>query len=91
MARWRDDNKELMFVNGEGEIVAVDVAPGPAFQVSAPKKLFLMPLELLSNQNPGTLADATRDGQRLLLVMPVADNAQRELAVVLNWQSSLKR
>ena len=74
MARWRGDSKELMFVNGEGEIVAVDVAPGPAFQVSAPKKLFLMPLELLSNQNPGTLADATRDGQRLLLVMPVPDN-----------------
>jgi Tol biopolymer transport system component len=88
MARWRGDSKELMFVNAEGEIVTVDVAPGSAFQASAPKKLFLMPLELLSIPNPGTQADATRDGQRLLMVMPVP---QRELAVVLNWQAGLRR
>jgi hypothetical protein len=91
MARWRGDSKELMFLNSEGEVVAVDVAPGPTFQASAPKKLFQMPLELLSNQNPGTQADATRDGQRLLLVMPVQENSQRELAVVLNWQDGVKR
>ena len=30
MARWRGDSKELMFVNGEGEIVTVDVAAGAA-------------------------------------------------------------
>ncbi len=58
MARWRADSKELMFVNGDGEVVAVDVAAGPAFQAQPPKKLFQMPLELLSNPNPGTLADA---------------------------------
>jgi Tol biopolymer transport system component len=91
MARWREDSKELMFVDSEGAIVAVDVAAGPAFRASAPRKLFLMPLALLSNQNPGTLADATRDGQRLLMVVPVADNAQRELAVVLNWEAGLRQ
>jgi Tol biopolymer transport system component/predicted Ser/Thr protein kinase len=91
MARWRSDSKELMFLNGEGAVVAVDVASGPAFQTSPPKTLFQLPLELLSNQNPGTLADATRDGQRLLLVMPVQENSQRELAVVLNWQDGIKR
>ena len=91
MARWRGDSKELMFLNGEGSVVAVDVAAGPAFQASPPRTLFQMPLELLSNQNPGTLADATRDAQRLLLVMPVQENSQRELAVVLNWQSGVKR
>jgi len=91
MARWRADSKELMFLNGEGEVVAVEVAPGAAFQTSPPKTLFQLPLELLSNQNPGTLADATRDGQRLLLNMPVQENSQRELAVVLNWQAGVKR
>jgi eukaryotic-like serine/threonine-protein kinase len=91
MARWRGDSKELMFLNGEGEVVAVDVASGAAFQTSPPKTLFQLPLELLSNQNPGTMADATRDGQRLLLVMPVQENSQRELAVVLNWQDGIKR
>ena len=91
MARWRADSKELIFLNSEGEVVAVDVTGGAAFQTSPPKALFQLPLELLSNQNPGTLADATRDGQRLLLVMPVQENSQRELAVVLNWQDGLKR
>ena len=91
MARWREDSKELMFVNGDGAVVSVDVAAGAAFQAGAPKKLFQMPLELLSNANPGTLADATRDAQRLLLVMPVQENSQRELAVVLNWQAGVKR
>jgi hypothetical protein len=37
------------------------------------------------------LADATRDAQRLLLVMPVQENSQRELSVVLNWQAGVKR
>jgi len=91
MARWRNDSKELMFLNGEGAVVAIDVATGAAFQTSPPKTLFQLPLELLSDQNPGTLADATRDAQRLLLVMPVQENSQREIAVVLNWQAGLKR
>ena len=91
MARWRGDSKELLFLNGEGSVVAVDVAPGAAFQTSPPKTLFQLPLELLGNQNPGTMADATRDAQRLLLVMPVQENSQRELAVVLNWQAGVKR
>ena len=91
MARWRADSKELMFVNGEGEVVSVDVASAAAFQASAPKKLFQMPLELLSNQNPGTMADVTRDAQRLLFVMPVQESAQRELSVVLNWPQGLKK
>jgi Tol biopolymer transport system component len=91
MARWRSDSRELMFVGLEGEVVAVDVAPGGAFQASAPKKLFQMPLDLLGNQNVGTLADTTRDLQRLLFVMPVQESAQRELAFVLNWPASLRR
>jgi len=92
MARWRADSKELMFINGDGSIVAVDVAPGTAFQISAPHKLFQLPLELLAvGPNRGTLADAARDNQRLLLIMPVQESAQRELSVVMNWQSALRK
>jgi Tol biopolymer transport system component len=91
MARWRSDSQELMFVSGEGEVVSVDVASGAAFQSSAPKKLFQLPLDVLSNPNVGTLADPTRDLQRLLVVAPVQESAQRELAVVLNWQAGVKR
>jgi hypothetical protein len=91
MARWRSDSNELMFVGLDGDVVTVDVAQGVAFQASAPKKLFQMPLDLLSTQQVGTLADATRDLQRLLFVMPVQESAQRELDFVLNWQAGLRR
>ena len=91
MARWRGDGKELMFVNGDGAIVTVDVAAGPAFRAGAPRRLFQLPLELLAlSPNRGTLVDVTRDGQRLLLIMPVQESAQRELGVILNWQESLR-
>jgi Tol biopolymer transport system component len=92
MARWRADNKELMFVDGMGSIVTVNVTPAAAFQFSAPRKLFQFPLELFEfTQNPGTFADVTRDNERFLMMMPVIDNAQRELSVVMNWQNSLKK
>ena len=91
MARWRADSKELMFINGDGSIVAVDIAPGATFQAGAPNKLFQLPLELMGSDNPGALGDATRDNQRLLLITPVLENAQRELSVVMNWQKSLKK
>jgi hypothetical protein len=92
MARWRGDGKELMCVNGDGAIVAVDVAPGRAFQAGALRRLFQLPLELLSlSPNRGTLVDVTRDGQRLLLIMPVQESAQRELGMILNWRESLRK
>jgi len=92
MARWRNDSKELIFINGDGYIVAVDVSPGAAFQISAPHRLFQLPLELLSLTGPqGQFVDVTRDAQRLLLIMPVQESAQRELSVVMNWQSALRK
>jgi hypothetical protein len=46
---------------------------------------------VVTHQNAGTLADTTRDLQRLLFVMPGEESAQRELAFVLNWPASLRR
>jgi hypothetical protein len=40
MARWRGDSKELMFLNGEGAVVSVDVAPGSAFQTVRRRRYF---------------------------------------------------
>jgi Tol biopolymer transport system component len=92
MARWRADSKELMFISGDGSIVAVDVTPGGVFQASQPRKLFPLPLELLAlSPQRGTLADATRDNQRLLLIMPVQESAQREISIFMNWPAALPK
>ena len=92
MARWRGDSKELIFVDGTGEIVGVDVAPGATFQASAPHKLFQFPLELLAlTPNRGTVADPSRDNQRFLLIMPVQETSQREISVFMNWPTSVRK
>jgi Tol biopolymer transport system component len=89
--RWRNDSKELMFISGEGSIVAVDLEPGATFQASAPKTLFEVPRELFALITRGTLIDVSRDNQRVLMIVPVQESAQREIGVFVNWASALRR
>jgi eukaryotic-like serine/threonine-protein kinase len=91
MPRWRNDTKELMFINGEGSVVAVDVSAAAAFQAGAERKLFDVPRELFALITRGNLTDATRDNQRLLMIMPVQESTQREIGVFVNWASALRR
>ena len=88
--RWRNDSKELMFVSGEGSIVAVDVGSGATFQASAPHKLFDVPRELFALMTRGNLIDVARDNQRLLMIMPVPETSQREIGVFVNWAPALR-
>jgi Tol biopolymer transport system component len=90
-ARWRADGKELVFLNGEGMMVAVDIVPGAAFQASAPRVLFQMPLDLNAVIVQSPVIDAARDNQRFLVSMPVQESSQREIGVFVNWASALQR
>jgi Tol biopolymer transport system component len=89
--RWRSDSKELMFVSGQGEVVAVDVASGVAFTAGAPRTLFQLPRELYAIISQNNLIDATRDNQRFLVIMPMQDRTMREINVFVNWASALTR
>ena len=89
--RWRSDSKELIFVSGEGAIVAVDVTAGDTFRAGAPRKLFDLPPELFAIINSGGVFDVTGDNERLLLNMPVRESSQREIGVFVNWASALRR
>ena len=89
--RWRSDSKELIFVSGEGSLVAVDVGAGAAFQPGAPRSLFELPRELYALVNRGVPLDATRDNERFLMTMPVQERSQREIGVFVNWGSALQR
>jgi eukaryotic-like serine/threonine-protein kinase len=92
MARWRADGKELLFLSADGAVMAADVAGGPVFRASAPRLLFKLPLEFVSlSQNPGVLADVTRDHQRFLISMPPRQGGQAGFTAVLNWQTALRR
>jgi eukaryotic-like serine/threonine-protein kinase len=88
LARWRADNKELIFLSADGVLMAVPLAGGSVFQPSPWQTLFKLPPEFLRlTTNPGVLADVTRDNQKILLSMPVEGSSQ-QLSVVLNWEAA---
>jgi Tol biopolymer transport system component/predicted Ser/Thr protein kinase len=90
LARWRRDSRELIFLGADGALMSVEVTPTPVFKASAPRTLFQLPRAfLLQAGNPGALADASRDLQRLLVAMPSEQGARQELSVVLNWPRDL--
>ena len=91
MARWRADSKELIFAGPDGSLMSVDVTGTPVFKASAPRALFQFPRSFIVQAgNPGALADATRDLQRLIVAVPSAAGQRQELSVVLNWPSERK-
>jgi hypothetical protein len=89
LARWRGDGKELFFTAADGALMSVDVTATSAFQASAPRQLFQLPRPfIVQTPTPGTLADITGDGQRVLLAMPSDETTRPELSVILNWKSA---
>ncbi|HEX5430505.1 MAG TPA: protein kinase [Bryobacteraceae bacterium] len=84
--KWRSDGKEIFFIGLNGAMMSVDVdGSGPAFQMGAPRKLF--------TPGPNSGWDATGDGKRFLMALPVAQQnaASAPISVILNWQALLKR
>ncbi len=92
MARWKNDGKELVYINPEGAVMSVDVTEDAAFHSSPPKVLFPLPRSVLAiSTTPGAISDATRDLQRFLVTVPAQANVRQEFTMVLNWQAALKR
>jgi hypothetical protein len=92
LVRWRSDSGELVFLDGRGELMSVEVSSTPAFKASSPKALFQMPRSFLVQAgNPGALADTARDLKRLIVAVPSEAGRRQELSVVLNWPGTLVR
>jgi eukaryotic-like serine/threonine-protein kinase len=83
--KWRADGRELFYVSPDGRLMAVQVkATVDQLDVTLPVALF-----------PGVMGAptwdryaVTRDGQRFLVVVPLAGGVER-LHVVTNWTSLL--
>jgi Tol biopolymer transport system component len=90
LARWRGDGKELLFAAADGTLMAVDVMLSPTFKAGVPQPLFRFPSEFLAQtRTPGSIADVSRDHQRIFVLMP-APEARQGINVILNWPSLLK-
>jgi Tol biopolymer transport system component len=62
---WRQDGKELYFMNIDREVMAVDVTSAPKVQAGTPRVLFKLPDPLAGG--PAISAD----GERFIVTMPV--------------------
>ena len=80
--KWSRDGKELFYTNG-GKLMSVEVKTGGStFEAGTPTLLF---------ESRGRTYDASADGQRFLVAVPVEEATSTPITVVLNWTTDLKK
>ena len=83
---WRKDGRELYFVTPDSTLMAADIRTDHGIEVSFPKPLFKLNITINTDQY-----DASPDGSRFLVSDLLTDDPRREVTVVLNWPSELKK
>jgi eukaryotic-like serine/threonine-protein kinase len=82
-ARWRRDGKEIFYGTSDDRMMAVDVtAKGTTLEVGKARTLF--------GPAPANDFDASADGQRFLMSVPVQTGPE-SLTLVQNWTAALKK
>jgi Tol biopolymer transport system component len=84
--RWRNDGRELFYVDAGGRMVAVPIAPGEPPKPGAPVPLFQANLEEATDRQ----YDVAPDGQRFLLNRSSTRDAAK-ITVVFDWTALLER
>jgi len=86
--RWRRDGRELFFIGGDGQLMAVDVETAPSFRLGVPKPLFQTRSNVLPL--PSRRYGVSADGTRFMMNVPLGNQAATPLTVILNWPAALK-
>ena len=87
LPRWRADGKELFYMTPGGRVAASAVRLGDeTVQTDPPQALF----ETLPIPKVWNLFDASADGQRFLVNMPLEWSGSAPITVVTNWRGKLK-
>jgi Tol biopolymer transport system component len=88
--RWRRDGKELFYLSLDGNMMVVEVTPGPVFRGSVPESLFQASVARNGKESPvdAFAWDVTSDGKRFLI--NTEEKASRPVTFVLNWDAELK-
>jgi len=87
--RWSADGKELFYRNGD-HMMVVEITAGSTLSASTPRSLFE---GRFAESGSGASAYAvSADGKRFLMIpLPEDTGVDREIHVVLNWTSRIKR
>ncbi|MBK5297968.1 MAG: protein kinase [Vicinamibacteria bacterium] len=83
---WRSDGRELFYRAGTG-LMAVPVQAAASFTVGTPVRLFqtrFAAVTVRGHYRP------TPDGQRFVVLAPLARDTEQPASVVLNWTATLK-
>ena len=83
---WRRDGRELYFLTAESTLMAADIRTDHGIEVSLPKPLFKLNVTAIMNQYA-----VSADGSRFLVSDVLTDDPRREVTVLLNWPSELKK
>lgn len=83
---WREDGRELFYLNPDGRVMAVDVKTDGTFESGTPKELFQTNLQ----HGPGCPYAVTPDGSRFLIEAP-AEDTSTPVVIVMNWIARLKQ
>ena len=87
--RWRDDGKELFYVENDQSMMAVPVSIGQDVTLGRPQRLFDSQ-DLRFRDNPWPQYDVSADGQRFLTATPADDAALPSIRIVQNWHEEFR-
>jgi serine/threonine-protein kinase len=86
MPVWSRSGRELFYVNGQREMVAVAVTPGDDLTLGASRVLFSLPEGILFAETElYALYDVDVDDQRFLMMMADGGDSASRLVAVFNW------
>jgi Tol biopolymer transport system component len=89
--QWRGDGKELYYVAGDRNLMAVAVNTTSTFEASQPTALFQTRLPITTLTDDRNNYAGTADGQKFLVNNLVEQNNSAPITFVLNWDSGLSQ
>jgi Tol biopolymer transport system component len=89
--RWRHDGRELYYLSGERELMAVEIRTDPTFEARTPVTLFQTHLRQPISALDVFSYDVSGDGQRFLVNTKVDEPGAAPVSVILNWTAALQK
>ena len=83
--RWRQDGRELFFLDGNQWLSSVTVTTEPRFEIGPPTRLFEL------TRSPGVAYDVAPDGKRFVIIRPKGEPKPTALTVAVDWMSEGER
>jgi serine/threonine-protein kinase len=88
---WSHSGNELFYRSGNGDLIAVRVAPGPTFAVQSERALFSAREYLTDNRHRSYSVNAGDDAFYFVRVRDAVTSGSSRITVVLNWFEELRR